>query len=137
MCHVSIFKPYPESCTTRQSYCGTESNAVLALSSAGLREAVTDECDHFNFPSPAVVHGRLKNAEISASLDLYFTDQNEAQQKDVIGLIKANVPLFSDVHTRTPVLTTNSPPIKHMHIWKTQISMLGYKNRSSTSWRAT
>lgn len=95
LCHVNMLKPYFDSCATSQFDCEAEGKAVLVLCSAELLETVVGESDHFNFPSPAVVQGRLQNSEVLASLDLYFTDLSGAQREDVFRLIKANVGLFS------------------------------------------
>lgn len=67
--------------------------------------------------SSGIVAGRLENSEILSSLDSYLSHLTPSQCDDVIHLITSHMSLFSDVPTRTHVLSHDidvgdSPPIK-------------------------
>lgn len=100
-----------------------EDPAAAALSSVELIDAeVNSELPDVNVgdivsPSSAVVKGRLYNSEMLSKLDDCFPHLSPSQHEDVVSLIKSHVYLFSDVPTRTHVLTHDinvgdSPPIK-------------------------
>lgn len=100
LCHIKMTVVLTASLTMERVviYC------VLALSGADLLGTVSGESDDLNFPSPAVLQGHLQNLEILSWLDLYLNDLIGAQRNDVVILIKSNLPLFSDVPTRSHIL---------------------------------
>lgn len=115
LCHANMLKPYLDRSSARLPPV-TGDRSVFALSSAGgadedpaaaalstveLIDAEVDSELSDVDVGDVVIKGRLYNSEMLSKLPHLSLSQHE----DVVSLIKSHVYLFSDVPTRTHVLT--------------------------------
>ena len=145
LCHINMLKRYWERDVGREVPCapvagsvieqkealsnvpGAETAAALGVSVRSITSAalpsrptpVTSPCEEEDICSPSVevVVGRLKNSEILNDLNTYFAHLSPSEGDDLITLFSAYGNLFSDVPSRTTLVTHDidigdSRPIK-------------------------